>query len=150
MKVDFSSICNWVASARAHYYAVNNMVKLFPNRLKLQLIKLVYVNEQVLLQDENVKWLISKVDTSTDENWLGKKPTRERIRDALSHHTYILLQWVDDIVLRDWYDKKTDTWVREATFSLSELFESTFTELDKNWIASDYSSLLDFLKKSNN
>jgi len=97
-----------------------------------------------------VEWLISKVDTSIDENWMGKKPTRERIRDALSHHTYILLEWVDDIVLRDWYDKKTDTWAREATFSLSKLFESTYKELDKNDVASHYSSLLDFLKKSNN
>ena len=150
VKVDFTSICNWVASARAHYYAVNNMVKLFPDRLRLQFIKMVYVNEQVPLQYENVEWLISKVDTSIDENWMGKKPTRERIRDALSHHTYILLEWVDDIVLRDWYDKKTDTWAREATFSLSKLFEGTYKELDENGMASHYSSLLDFLKKSNN
>ena len=150
MKIELSAIYAWIDEMRNHYYVVSNAVKLFPNRLRLQLIKLVYVNEQVSLQDENVEWLISKVDTSIDENGIGKKPTRERIRDALSHHTYTLLQWVDDIVLRDWYDKKTDSWAREATFSLSKLFESTFRDIDENSIASSYSFLLEFLKNLDN
>lgn len=150
LKIDVSAICAWIYETRNHYYVVSNVVKLFPNRLRLQLIKLVYVNEQVSLQDENVEWLISKVDTSIGENGEGKKTTRERIRDALSHHTYTLLQWVDDIVLRDWYEKKTDSWMREATFSLSKLFESTFRDIDESSISSSSSLLLESLNSLDN
>ena len=84
-------------------------------------------------------------DTTEDEQWNGKKPIRERIRDALSHHSYIILEWVDDIVLRDGYKKKTDSWDREATFSLSELFESTFKEINENDIVPSYASLIEEL-----
>ena len=148
--IDLESICNWIFSVCTQYYIVNEMVQAFPNWLRTQLIKMVYVNEQVSLQDENVEWLISKVDTSINENGVGKKPTRERIRDALSHHTSTQFNGIDEIVLRDWYDKKTDSWAREATFSLSQLFESTFRDLDENSIASSYSFLLEFLKNIDN
>jgi len=135
----------------SHYYVINNMIKLFPSWLRIQLIKMVYVNEQISLQDENVCWLISKLDTSEDEEGKGKKTIRERIRDALSHHTYILLEWVDNIILRDWYDKKTDSWSREATFSLSKLFENTFKEIEKNSnsIVSSFPFLLESLNLPN-
>jgi hypothetical protein len=52
--------------------------------------------------------------------------------------------------LRDWYKKKTDSWDREATFSLSELFESTFKEINENDITPSYSSLLEELNSSDN
>ena len=133
-----------------HYHVICNVVKLFPNWLRLQLIKLVYVNEQVSLQDDNVQWLISKIDTTEDEQGHGKKSIRERIRDALSHHSYIILEWVDDIVLRDGYKKKTDSRDREATFSLSKLFESTFKEINENDITPSYASLIEELNSSDN
>jgi len=150
IKVEETSLCYWIYDLCEHYYVINNAIKLFPNWLRLQLIKLVYVNEQVSLQNENVVWLISKSDITENEKGECKKPMGERIRDALSHHTYIILEWVDDIILRDGYDKKTDSWAWEATFSLSKLFENTFNELSKNNIVESYSSLQDFLKLLDN
>lgn len=150
IKIDINHLYGWISELCSHYYVISNMVKLFPNWLRLQLIKLVYVNEQVSLQNDNVEWLISKVDVTEDEQGNGKKPIRERIRDALSHHSYIILEGVDDVVLRDWYKKKTDSWDREATFSLSELFESTFKEINENDITPSYSSLLEELNSSDN
>ena len=41
----------------SHYYVINNMIKLFPNWLRLQLIKLVYVNEQINIKNRcNRRW----------------------------------------------------------------------------------------------
>jgi hypothetical protein len=57
---------------------------------------------------------------------------------------------VDDIVLRDGYKKKTDSRDREATFSLSELFESTFKEINENDIVPNYASLIEELNSSDN
>ena len=150
IKIEESSLLNGVYMLCDHYHVISNVVKLFPNWLRLQLIKLVYVNEQVSLQDENVEWLISKIDATEDEQWNGKKTIRERIRDALSHHSYIILEGVDDIVLRDGYKKRTDSRDREATFSLSELFESTFKEINENDIVPNYASLIEELNSSDN
>lgn len=130
------------------YYLIDSMIKLFPNRLRLQLIKLAYVTQQVSLSDENLNWLISKVDIS--EKAKNKITTRERIRNSLSHHTYIILEGVDDIILRDWYKKKTDSWDREATFNLSKLFESTFKEINEKDIDVSRSSLQELLDSLDN
>ena len=148
--IETNNIYRAIDELQTHYYVISNMVKLFPNWLRLQLIKLVYINEQVSLQDENVEWLVSKMDATEDEHGKGKKPIRERIRDALSHHSYIILEWVDDIVLRDGYKKKTDSRDRETTFSLSKLFESTFKEISENDIVPNYASLIEELNSSDN
>ena len=49
VKIEESSLMNGVYMLCDHYHVISNMVKLFPNWLRLQLIKLVYVNEQVSL-----------------------------------------------------------------------------------------------------
>ena len=148
--IDGESIYSAIYELCTQYYIIGNMVKLFPNWMRGKLINYWYVNEQLSLQDEYVDWLITKKDTSQDENGKGKKPTRERIRDARSHDTYTMLQGVDNVVLRDWYDKKTDSWSREATFDLSKLSESMVNEINKSDIASSYSSLLELLNLLDN
>ena len=43
-----------------------------------------------------------------------------------------MLHWVDEIVLRDWYNKNTDTWEREETINLPKLYEETYNEMAIN------------------
>lgn len=148
VKVNIINIWTLIGGLYSLYYLIDNMIKLFPNRLRLQLVNLAYVNQQVSLSDENVDWLISKVDVS--EKSKRKITTRERIRNSLSHHTYLILEWVDDIILCDWYKKKTDSWDREATFNLSKLFESTFKEINEKDIDVSRSSLQELLDSLDN
>ena len=111
---DISDFCGNVTDV---YFSVKEIVRCFPNRLKVQLIKMVYLNELIPLEKGN-KWC--------------EMSERERIRNALAHDNYIILAWIDQILLRDGYVRSEDKWRWEKLYKLSELYESTYKAMDEN------------------
>lgn len=111
---EISDFCGNVTDV---YFSVKEIVRCFPNRLKVQLIKMVYLNELISLE-KGSKWC--------------EMSERERIRNALAHDNYIILAWVDQILLRDGYVRSEDKWSWEKLYKLSELYESTYKAMDEN------------------
>ena len=98
------------------YFLVSWIVESFPNRLKVQMIKMVYLNELISLEKNDAE---------------NKKSENEHIRNALAHDNYIILAWVDQILLRDGYSRSNDIWNWEKLYKLSKLYENTFKAMDE-------------------
>lgn len=81
---------------------INNWILEFPNRLRVQMLKTIYINGLIKWPDE-------------DED--------RHIRNSLTHNEYTILQWVNKIILRDGYDKNNNTYNREKIYNL-EVFSS--------------------------
>lgn len=128
LEIDGGNIIEVCMALSGYYFLGCQLAETFPNWLKIQFIESVYVNELISLKSDNVPWLV----------WSGiKKPNdkftnRDHVRNALVHNNYTMIHWVDEIVLRDWYNKKTDTWEREETINLPQLYEETYKEMAYN------------------
>ena len=114
----------------------------FPNFLKIQLMRMIYASVplEVILEIEknNVgpNWTI---ELSENSNWKAFSE-EERIRNAFAHNTYSFLHGVDYILLRDWFNKKDNTWSWEKKYNLEELYNKTysiFNEAFKNNLSDD-------------
>ena len=49
----------------------------------------------------------------------------ERIRDAMIHNQYTQLHRLKDVIFRDWYNKKTNSWEWEKVYNLADLYEDS-------------------------
>jgi len=119
IEIEFKEVVNLCTFFCDDYFAINWIIGSFPNWLKVQMIKMVYLNELIPIPLQE-----------SGKN--GKKSERERIRNALAHDNYTILAWVDQIVLRDGYSRSDDKWNRERIYKLSELYESTYKIMDEN------------------
>ena len=117
IKITLEELVNLCYFTCGDYFAISWIIETFPNRLKVQMIKMVYLNELIPLQKSGKK---------------GRKSEEEHIRNALAHDNYTILAWVDQIVLRDGYSRGDDKWNRERIYKLSELYESTYKAMDDN------------------
>ena len=90
------------------YNLIEHNIKIFPNWLKMQFIKIAYINQLIPVEDAE----------------------SEHIRNALAHNRYILLDWVDDVLLFDTYDKGSDSHDRENIYSLSKIYEDTYNKMN--------------------
>jgi len=93
-------------------YWTNNRhtVNSFKNRLKIMFAKVIYINFFWNLIDKTseVVWGISEA---------------EHIRNALVHNTYTFLDGINYTILRDWYNKKTNTWSWEKKFNINDIYQ---------------------------
>lgn len=91
----------------------------FQNRLKIMFTKIVYIScfNKFLDVNSGVEWQISEA---------------EHTRNALVHNTYTLLDWIDYILLRDWYNKKTNSWSREKKISINDIYQKCVNVVIKN------------------
>ena len=127
-KIKISNIYEVCWALNSHYYFGCQVAESFPDWLKIQFIESVYVNELITLQNNNAPWLIWSWSRNPNDEFTN----REHVRNALVHNNYTMLHWVDEIVLRDWYNKNTDTWEREETINLPKLYEETYKEMVVN------------------
>lgn len=125
LEINGHNVRNVIGDLNSIYFSFMQTAKTLPNWFRIQFIKSVYINQLVSLKDDTVPWLRWK------PNW-GEFTNRERVRNALIHNNYIMLYWVDEILLRDGYDKKTDSWAWEEIIDLSQLYEETYKEMIHN------------------
>lgn len=97
----------------------------FPNWLRIQYIKLVYTT----ILSNNNSWNTN--DTwNTDDSWNTTRSRvfteEERIRDAMVHNQYTHLHWVKNIIMRDWYDKRSNSWNWEKVYDLKDLYDDSY------------------------
>ena len=91
---------------------IKNWILEFPNRLRVQMLKTIYINGLI-------KW----PDPEEDRH----------IRNSLTHNEYTILQWIDRIILRDGYDKKNNRYSREKVYDLKDFSDTTYQEMtDQN------------------
>lgn len=109
-QIEDESIHQIIVYLTSNYTEIKKCIDMFPNRLKIQFIKSVYLNKLIPLDNEE----------------------KEHIRNALAHNRYTILPWIEDINLRDTYDKNNDTYTREENYNLSDLYEKTYKEMINN------------------
>ena len=111
------------------YLELKKCIELLPNRLRLKFIESVYANGLIPMDSGTVPWM--------NEEWVkdpnDKFTNREHVRNALVHNHYMMLPWIDKIILRDGYNKKNDSWNREKVINLPELFKETYNEMNVNF-----------------
>ena len=103
-------------------------IEWFPTRIRIQLMRMIYANIPLnkLLEIEKKE----NLSTENELNW--KKITdEEHIRNAFAHNTYTFLHWVDYILLRDWYNKKDNSWSWEKKLNINEWLDKSFTLIQK-------------------
>jgi hypothetical protein len=91
----------------------------FPNWLRLQYIKLVYTTilPNTTTWNADDLWNTVRTRVFTEE---------ERIRDAMVHNQYTHLHWVKNIIMRDWYDKRSNSWNWEKVYNLKDLYDDSY------------------------
>ncbi len=128
IEIKTSNIDDVCGALNSYYFIGCQIAESFPDWLKIQFVESVYVNELISLKNDDVPWLVG--------GWMRKQndkfTNREHVRNAFVHNNYTMLHWVDEIVLRDGYDKRTDTREREETISLPKLYEETHKEMVHN------------------
>lgn len=87
---------------------INNWILEIPNRLRVQMLKTIYING-----------LITWPDSEEDRH----------IRNSLTHNNYTIFQWVDKIILRDGYNKKSNRYNREKIYDLKSFSDSKYQEM---------------------
>ena len=111
-KITFDEIWLLIDLLMTENININNWILEFPNRLRVQILKTIYINE-----------LIAWPDPEEDRH----------IRNSLTHNNYTILQWVDKIILRDGYNKKSNKYSREKIYDLKKFSDSKYQEmLDQN------------------
>lgn len=95
---------------------VERMFKEFSQWLKMQFIKTIFID-----------WLVE-----VPSEWHQKPNVNdeftiyEHIRNALTHNTFTMFYGINTILLRDWYNKKTNQWEREESFNINDLYNLPF------------------------
>lgn len=103
---------------------VERMFKEFPNWIKMQYIKTIFIDWIADIPEEWNK----KPDDDKD-----KFTKFEHIRNALAHNAYTMYYGIDTILLRDWYNKKTMQWEWEELFNINDLYNLSCKNKRPDW-----------------
>ena len=113
---EFAMICGNISTIWVEFHYLFDE---FPNWLRLQYIKLVYTTilSNTANWNSNDSWNTVRTRAFTEE---------ERIRDAMVHNQYTHLHWVKNIIMRDWYDKRSNSWNWEKVYNLKDLYDDSY------------------------
>ena len=120
----FRIISAFIDNLHTEELVVERMFKEFPNWIKMQYIKTIFID---WIADTPEEW------NQKSEDDKDKFTKFEHIRNALTHNTYTKYNGIDTILLRDWYNKKTMQRGWEELFNINDLYNLPCKNKRPDW-----------------
>lgn len=120
----FRIISAFIDNLHTEELVVERMFKEFPNWIKMQYIKTIFID---WIADTPEEW------NQKSEDDKDKFTKFEHIRNALTHNTYTKYNGIDTILLRDWYNKKTMQREWEELFNINDLYNLPCKNKRPDW-----------------
>ena len=120
----FRIISAFIDNLHTEELVVERMFKEFPNWIKMQYIKTIFID---WIADTPEEW------NQKSEDDKDKFTKFEHIRNALTHNTYTKYNGINTILLRDWYNKKTMQREWEELFNINDLYNLPCKNKRPDW-----------------